>query len=522
MSLLRKILKYLYSNNWDTRVAAAQAVEAVLKNVPVWKPESVQEPGDGGTCKTESEVDTKLTLKAFDIRKLLQTGEFLMSSEGKEFDVEKEGVGQISLQREQLNKQFGFDKLGLKSEQFIDDQDLKEATATPVEAKKSASEILAEEIKSVTGEGTLSARELNRLKRKAKQDAKASRKAEEEAENEPKKMKVEREAGWESFLEGEGETSTRGGGWELASLYDQLVSDLLCPSWERRHGAALGLRQLLSHVRRHGQPGQEGQEGHQVWLEDLLVRLLTVMALDRFGDFVGDSVVCPVRESVGQVIGVVLDSVRPDTVLLISEVLGVMMESEEWHTRHAAMLTSKYLLGVRSELGCRLVSSLYPSVVRGLTDNNDDVVAVAATALLPVCPVLNSSLAQEMPRLAEILWSHTSHCDEITSSTHSIMSLLAQLLQQPGGVELCGGPELASLVPRLYPSLGHNSSQVRGAALSCLLTLARAPDSQTWLAACCEQLLASLYSRALLEHNQSNLALLLSVWSEVCQQTPLL
>ena len=111
MSLLRKILKYLYSNNWDTRVAAAQAVEAVLKNVPVWKPDTTKQPGEGGSCKKESELeDSKLTLKAFDIRKLLQTGEFLMSSEGKEFDVEKEGVGQISVQREQLNKQFNSGK----------------------------------------------------------------------------------------------------------------------------------------------------------------------------------------------------------------------------------------------------------------------------------------------------------------------------------------------------------------------------------------------------------------------------
>ena len=450
-----------------------------------------------------------------------------MSSEGKEFDVEKEGVGQISLQREQLNKQFGFDKLGLKSEQFIDDEDLREATVSPVEKKKSASEILAEEIKSVTGEGALSARELNRLKRKAKQDAKASRKAEEEAENEPKKMKVERAAEGESLLGGEESCGGGGGGqWVLGSLYDQLVSDLLSPSWERRHGAALGLRELLkqhgqSGGRQGGEGGEGGEEAHQAWLEDLLVRLLTVMALDRFGDFVGDSVVCPVRESVGQVIGVVLDSVRPETVLLISEVLGVMMESEEWHTRHAAMLTTKYLLGVRSELGSRLVSSLYPSVVRGLTDSNDDVVAVAATSLLPVCPVLSSCLAREVPGLAEILWEHSSHCDEITSSTQSILSLLSQLLLQPAGVESCGGPGLASLVPRLYPALSHNSSQVRRATLSCLLTLASSAGSEAWLAACCDQLLASLYSRALLEHHQANLSLLLSVWSQVCHQTPL-
>jgi len=31
---------------------------------------------------------------------------------------------------------------------------------------------------------------------------------------------------------------------------------------------------------------------HQEWLEDLVIRLLCVFALDRFGDFVSDEVSC--------------------------------------------------------------------------------------------------------------------------------------------------------------------------------------------------------------------------------------
>ena len=498
----------MYNTNWETRVAAGQAVEAVLKQVPVWRKENIKSE-DGESRQSETEVSKKLTLEAFDIRKLLETGEFLTGSEGKEFDVEKEAEGRISVQREQLNKQFGFDKLGLKSEQFIDDEDLKESVVSSVETKKSASEILSDEIKSVTGEerSHLSAREINRLKRKAKQDAKASRKADEDAENEPKKMRVV-EA--DSLLSEDMERETSD--LVLASLYDQLLSDLLSPGWERRHGAALGLREL---VKGHGQG-----EDHQ-WLEDLLVRLLTVMAMDRFGDFVGDSVVCPVRESVGQVIGVVVTSLRSETVLRISSVLAVMMESEEWHTRHAAMLTTKYLVSVRSDLGSSLLSSLYPSLVQGLTDTNDDVVSVAASSLLPACPLLTSHLSRELDTLVGILWDHTTHCDDITSSTHSIMALLAELLSQPEGARACAGTGLSSLVPRLYPFLAHNSSQVRRATLSCLLTLSSSPGSEGWLAACCQETMSHLYTRALLEHHQPNLSLLLSVWSQVCHNTPL-
>ena len=48
-----------------------------------------------------------------------------------------------------------------------------------------------EEIKSISGQDSLSSREVNRLKRKARMDDRASKKAEEEAENDPKKMKID-------------------------------------------------------------------------------------------------------------------------------------------------------------------------------------------------------------------------------------------------------------------------------------------------------------------------------------------
>ena len=57
------------------------------------------------------------------------SGQFLMCSEGGEYDVEKSSRDKTH-QREQLNKQFGFDKLGLKSELFIDDEDLNDEAAS--------------------------------------------------------------------------------------------------------------------------------------------------------------------------------------------------------------------------------------------------------------------------------------------------------------------------------------------------------------------------------------------------------
>ena len=68
--------------------------------------------------------------------------------------------------------------------------------------------------------------------------------------------------------------------WPLESFYDhdQLLSDLFSPRWERRHGAATALLEL---VKRHGESeGQlrgfdkeENDQRHNLCLEDLLVRL---------------------------------------------------------------------------------------------------------------------------------------------------------------------------------------------------------------------------------------------------------
>lgn len=37
-NLLNRLIVYLHSPLWDTRIAAAQAVDAILTNVPQWDP----------------------------------------------------------------------------------------------------------------------------------------------------------------------------------------------------------------------------------------------------------------------------------------------------------------------------------------------------------------------------------------------------------------------------------------------------------------------------------------------------
>lgn len=45
-----QVLIHLRSTNWDTRIAAGQAVEAIVKNVPEWNP--IPQPKQGASKRT--------------------------------------------------------------------------------------------------------------------------------------------------------------------------------------------------------------------------------------------------------------------------------------------------------------------------------------------------------------------------------------------------------------------------------------------------------------------------------------
>ncbi|KAH6943676.1 hypothetical protein HPB50_025068 [Hyalomma asiaticum] len=46
-NLLAKVRKYLHSSSWDTRIAASQAVEAIISHVPQWDPPGLSEEEQG-------------------------------------------------------------------------------------------------------------------------------------------------------------------------------------------------------------------------------------------------------------------------------------------------------------------------------------------------------------------------------------------------------------------------------------------------------------------------------------------
>lgn len=73
-------------------------------------------------------------------------------------------------------------------------------------------------------------------------------------------------------------------------------------------------------------------------MEDVILRLVSLMARDRFGDFVSDQVVAPVRESAAQALGAAVAHLSPGDVNLLSDLLEQMMNEGNWECRHGGML----------------------------------------------------------------------------------------------------------------------------------------------------------------------------------------
>ena len=90
------------------------------------------------------------------------------------------------------------------------------------------------------------------------------------------------------------------------------------------------------------------QLAHIEWLENIATQLLTVLARDRFGDFVSDQVVAPVRESTAMALGHLIKLMpNEDLILAIINVLIVFADHSAWECRHGAflgILFKKYLL----------------------------------------------------------------------------------------------------------------------------------------------------------------------------------
>lgn len=136
--------------------------------------------------------------------------------------------------------------------------------------------------------------------------------------------------------------------WPFARALHSMLADLSNPRWEHRHGAALGVRNILR--RQRGLEGMDQQVGE--WpsiVRGVAVQLLKVLARDRFSDFSGDLVVSPVREAVAQALGEASTFLDQASVASVLKALRSLQSYQgEWEVRQSSLLGLKYLLAACS------------------------------------------------------------------------------------------------------------------------------------------------------------------------------
>ncbi|XP_075699357.1 TATA-binding protein-associated factor 172 isoform X1 [Rhinoderma darwinii] len=550
-NLLNKVLLYLRSPNWDTRIAAGQAVEAIVRNVPDWSPTARIKKGAGSECSNdESSGSYRLSFERFDISKLLKHGASLLGSAGVEFEVPDDKLGdvdpkeRIARQRKLLQRKLGLDMgaaIGMNTEELFNDEDLDYLPTNTLVNKPTlqAAEFIDTEF--LPG---MSNRQRNKAKRMAKLIAKqrsrdvtdTNEKSSDSTDGEPeeKRRKVTNvvipQPATESkvLIDNVPDNSSlydEINEWPLESFCDELCNELFNPSWEIRHGAGTGLREIL---KAHGISGgkiadctfEEMEQQHQEWLEDVAIRLLCVFALDRFGDFVSDEVVAPVRETCAQTLGVVLKHMNEIGVHNTVKILLRLLTQEQWEVRHGGLLGIKYALAIRQDLIKTLLPKALPAIIEGLQDLDDDVRAVAAASLVPVVDSLVKLQFKQVPFILSTLWDSLLELDDLTASTNSIMTLLSSLLTYPQ-VQQCNIQQsLTILVPRVWPFLRHTISSVRKAALETLCTLLSTQDQNCsgWLTPILQDMLRHIFQICILESNQEILDLIHKVWQELIRK----
>ncbi|KAJ0079688.1 hypothetical protein Patl1_23604 [Pistacia atlantica] len=221
------------------------------------------------------------------------------------------------------------------------------------------------------------------------------------------------------------------------------------------------------------------------FLQDCAIRFLCILSLDRFGDYVSDQVVAPVRETCAQALGAAFKYMHPSLVHETLYILLQMQHRPEWEIRHGSLLGIKYLVAVRQEMLRDLLGYVLPACKAGLEDPDDDVRAVAADALIPAAAAIVALDGQTLHSIVMLLWDILLDLDDLSPSTSRtkksawdskfVAGLVVRSDDVGEGRDSQENPyTLSMLAPRLWPFMRHSITSVRHSAIRTLERLLEA------------------------------------------------
>jgi TATA-binding protein-associated factor len=253
------------------------------------------------------------------------------------------------------------------------------------------------------------------------------------------------------------------------------------------------------------------------------VRLLCVLSLDRFGDYVGDGVVAPVRETGAQALGAGLLPLPPKAVEAVVGCILVLLRRPEWEVRHSALLALRYVLAARDALAPRLLPAALPAATSALDDKDDDVRGAAAEALLPAARHLPTH--GDFPPLLAGLWGLLGRLDDpdlLTSPSNvPVMRLVSALYALPATRSTPPkgpGSTLRDVVPSLFPFAAHPIASVRLAVWQTLGQLMHGgdPSGRDWVNDVAATAMRVSFQATLLEEDAETAAAASAAWRDLC------
>ncbi|KAF0984661.1 hypothetical protein FDP41_000560 [Naegleria fowleri] len=582
-SVLFKVAHLLRSPSWETRTAAGEAISAIAQTVPLYNRDRVLDSYTLPTSTTlqvkkeeEQTIITtpryqekvqeetqlqheKFSFRSFDIRHVLQHGVPLFAS--NVVDEEQKLKHLKPKERLAFHKRQVYGRLGYlpdeKEELLIFSSDYQQQQQQPSSSLNDQDVSMSEGAAASSNE-PLSARE-RREKfiqkqniKKQQQQASASSFAEEQQQEimddvsrKAKKMKtlVTEQPQAENMVVIESTLDMTSDiveyeRWPFHYLTDKLLADLFNSSWVIRHGAAIGLREILK------VPEQIQSAGKSIfctedlsvvnarWLEDCCIRILCLFALDKFTDFLSDQVISPIPETCAQILGLIFKYINTSAVKTIVSNLVLLMEPQnEWKVRHNALLGLKYAVALRSHEIDELFPMVLPAVIQCLSDETgssnisaEDVKAVAADCLVPIAEHVMKLNNQYVTGIFSILWNSLLEMDDLSSSTASVMTLLAKLYSIPQKSKIILEEKLHILVPRLYPYMRHNILSVRVSALETIMELIQAtnvaPNSWVLKGSILSHLVALIFQNLILDSKESVIEKTLAVWQVMVSKVP--
>lgn len=163
------------------------------------------------------------------------------------------------------------------------------------------------------------------------------------------------------------------GRWPFGKIFETLIVDMMDSVWEIRHGAVLGLRELLSiQAPSAGVKVELMTEVLSGWavsgkstlrdicpfkddlffqnlannrrcLEDCCAKILELIVLDRMGDYLSYPMVAPVRETASQAFGCCLPFLPIETIRQFFAIIQQMVVNRAWEVRHSGYVLLKYI-----------------------------------------------------------------------------------------------------------------------------------------------------------------------------------